>query len=170
MNIEKMLTTIKSYEMHSKDPFLAWKQPFRLFKWYWDIVGGNPTDFSSDEEMDKGPRIVTGAVSSKFKKNGEASCQFSEVWKLDDKNRRSEWYILVVEVCGRYNVCVDVLVHEKVTVEEIMDHVMGELGFDKISSELSIWAMDNNGRVNVEDPDGVLKLNLAHFSCHADAI
>jgi len=165
MNIEQMLTVVEPYQEDRKNLLLIWRHFFRLSYWYWwGLTGGNPTDEFSDEKMDKGPRIVTGAVTSKFKKNGEASSQFSEKWIWDDIERRPEWYILALEVDGAYNFYVDMMVHEKVTIEEIMDHIMGELGLDKISSELSIFGMDNNGRANVENPDGVLKLNLAHTS------
>ena len=56
------------------------------------------------------------------------------------------------------------LVHRDATIKEIMARVIEELGFDKTSSDLSIWAIDSNGQANLDDSDGVLKLNLAHTS------
>lgn len=164
MNIEMMLATVEPGEADSKNTFAVWRHFFRFLTWYWwGLQAANPLGMISDEELAGGPRIFAGAVFSKFRGN-ETSGQFSEKWITDDLNGVSEWYILVVELCGPYKACVDVMVLGTVTVAEFMLFLIEKLAFDKTSTKLNIWGMDNKGHANAENPDAVLTLTLAHTS------
>jgi len=84
---------------------------------------------------------------------------------LMDEDGVPEWFALVVQVRGSYDLCIDFMVHRDVKIEEIVQFPVSAFLLDEIpSTELFIWAVDNKGRVNVEDLDGQLNLNLTHTS------
>jgi len=164
MNLETMLSKITPFMgMGNADEYLmCYKPENRDYKWWWDVTV-DPNHEMDFKTLGNGPRIFTGGVS-KTTCDPNLIQQRSEVMVVGDDGE-PEWIALVVQVRGSYEVTIDVMVHRDVKIKEIIEFLVSKFRLKEIpSTEMFIWAMDNHGRVNVEDLDGQLNLNLTHTS------
>jgi len=164
LNLETMMTKITPF-MNTGDVdahLMDFQHSFRVCRWWWDlpINANHDMDFKS---LDTGVPIFTGGLS-KTTCDPNLPQQMSEVLVVGEDGE-PKWFVLVVQLRGSYELTIDVIVHHDVKIKEIFKFLVTAFRLKEDSTtEMFIWAMDNEGGVNVEDLDGQLNLNLTHTS------
>ena len=135
---------------------------FRDYNFWWGVEE-NPNNEMDFKTLENGPRIFTGGVS-KTTCDPRVEQQESEIIQMD-KHGNPTWFVLAVQARGSRELTVDIILRHGVTIKELFEFLVSKFRLSKIpSTELFIWAMDNDGRMNLEDLDGQLNLHIGHTS------
>ena len=164
MDFDEMMVVIPPYTPigEADEHLVEFLTLFRKYNWWWGVEK-NPKHEMDFEMLENGPRIFTGGVS-KTTYDPSVEQQESQIIQWDEYGNPA-WFVLVVQARGSRELNVDIILRHDVTIKELFEFLVSKFRLKEgPSTELFIWAMDNDGRVNVKDLDGQLNLHIGHTS------